>query len=189
MIRASVIGGLALLASVSGCVAVPDAAAPERQFDVLGRLSANHQGRAFSSGFRWQSRDGQMDVWLLTPVGQALAHITAGSGGATLVTADQTEYSASSLRSLTQRALGWSLPLDHLQFWIDGRLVPRMVAAGAERDGDGRLSAVEQDGWRVSFSYPAGSGASHAALPRRIDAEKEGQRVRVVIDQRRPAAP
>jgi len=189
MIRASVIGGLALLAGVSGCVAVPEAAAPERQFDVLGRLSASHQGRAFASGFRWQSRDGQTEVWLLTPVGQALAHITAGSAGATLVAADQTEYSATSLRSLTERALGWSLPLDHLQFWIDGRLVPRMVAAGVARDGGGRLTAVEQDGWRVSLSYEASTVTAHAALPRRIDAEKDGQRIRVVIDQRRPAAP
>lgn len=189
MIRASVIGSLVLLAGVSGCVVVPETGAPERQFDVLGRLSASHQGRAFSSGFRWQSRDGQMDIWLLTPVGQVLAHITAGSGGATLVSADQTEYSATSLRSLTERALGWSLPLEHLKFWIDGQPVPQMSATGLAKDGGGRLSAFGQDGWRVNLVYEPDSVTVAAALPRRVDAEKDGQRIRVVVDQRRPAAP
>lgn len=186
MIRASVVGGLALLAGLSGCATLPETGLSPRTFDVLGRLSASHQGRAFSSGFRWQSRAGQMEVWLLTPVGQVLAHITAGSSGATLVSADQTEYSATSLGSLTERALGWSLPLGHLSYWIDGRPVPEMTVISAARDRGGRLAEFEQDGWRVNLSYEEDTVAS---LPRRIDAERQGQRIRVVVDQRRPAVP
>ena len=41
-------------------------------FDLSGRVLVGYDGRAFSSGLRWQHVPHRDEIWLLTPLGQAL---------------------------------------------------------------------------------------------------------------------
>src|SRR5262245_28386486 len=84
-----------------------------RAFDLMGRVVVNHEGRAFSGGVRWEHTAERDEIWLLTPVGQALAHIVGDAQGATYTGADRTRQSARDIASLTRRALGWELPIEH----------------------------------------------------------------------------
>ncbi len=172
-------GAAALLCA--GCVMfAPGTNVPAAEpFDILGRVLASSEGRAFSANFRWRHGAADNEIWLMSPVGQTLAYITADAGGATLTTADQQEYRALSVESLTRQALGWPLPLAQLQHWIRGGTVPGSATAAVTRDARGSLSLLEQEGWQIRYVYPE-TGSS---LPRQLELTQGGQRIRMVIDE------
>src|SRR5690606_23729802 len=101
-------GAAVMLAALAACAVIaPQRAARAPGFDLVGRVAVTSPERAFSSSVRWSHRPGGDELWLLTPTGQAVAHIRAGDDGATLTTAERHEYSARDVEALTRRALGW----------------------------------------------------------------------------------
>ena len=105
--------------------------------------------------------------------------------GATLTGADQQQYRAANVESLTRQALGWELPLSRLTWWVRGEAVPGSPPANAERDDRSRLTLLDQDGWRIAFvNYPPGE---QGGLPRRLDLKSGGQEIRFLIDGWRDA--
>lgn len=179
---------LALLA-LAGCATMPEKRPAVRAapFDVLGRVLVQFDGRAFSANVRWVHALDADDIWLMTPTGQALAHMHENAGGATLTAADQTQYRGASVEALTKRGLGWALPVARLQYWLRGEAAPDTPAEITARDSDGRARQLAQDGWRVSYEYyPA---AENGGLPRRMELAGEGQTLRLVIDTWRNDSP
>ncbi|HSN41508.1 MAG TPA: lipoprotein insertase outer membrane protein LolB [Burkholderiales bacterium] len=175
---------LAVAAAVSACATLaPESGVPPvspAPFDLSGRVLVSYGGRAFSSGVRWQHAPARDEIWLLSPVGQTLAYIVGEADGATLTAADQKQYRAASVESLTRQALDWELPLARLQYWVQGRPVPSSVPDAIGRAADGRLTALTQDGWRIAFvNYPP---AEHGGLPRRLDLSSGAYEIRLVID-------
>lgn len=152
---------------------------PAEPFDILGRVLASSEGRAFSANFRWRHAAADNQIWLMTPVGQTLAYIAADASGATLTAADQQEYRALSVEGLTRQALGWPLPLVQLQHWIRGSTVPGSATASLDRDARGRLLLLEQEGWRIRYFYAETGGS----LPRQLELTQGAQRIRMVVDE------
>ena len=172
--------GAAALLCAACAMFTPGANVPSAEpFDILGRMLASSEGRAFSASFRWRHAAADNEIWLMTPVGQTLAYIAADAGGATLTTADQQEYRASSVEGLTRQALGWPLPLAQLQHWIRGSTVPGSAVAAVTRDALDRLSSLEQEGWNIRYVYPEAGGR----LPRQVELIQGGQRIRMVVDE------
>jgi outer membrane lipoprotein LolB len=180
LVRALAAAVPVLLFAACAAVAPGSLPPPAASFDVVGRVLVSGEGRAFSSNLRWRHDAGSDELWLMSPVGQTLAHIAADATGATLTTPDQQEYRAFTAESLTRRALGWPLPLGSLRYWIQAVADPRGDAAAVTRDAAGRLSLLVQDGWSISYDYP--EPPAPAALPRRLDLTRDGQRIRLVID-------
>lgn len=177
MIPLRVVAAAALALLLAACAA--PGIAPGEPFDVIGRVLVSGEGRALASGFRWRSEAGVEEFWLLSPVGQTLAHIVADGTGAVLTTPDQQEYRDTSVESLTRRALGWPLPLAELGYWLQAQPVPGQAARVVPGDG-GRPLQLEQAGWSVRYGY-----ADAEPRPRRLDLTREGQQIRLVIDERR----
>lgn len=158
-------------------------------FDLSGRVLVSYDGRAFSSSVRWLHAQQRDEIWLLSPVGQTIAYINAGDSGATLTTANQTQYQSASVENLTRQALGWALPLAHLQYWVRGEAAPFSAPQAVAHDAENRIKALTQDGWRIEFVYfPP---AEHGGLPRRLDLAHGANQMRLVIDgwRRDTAAP
>ena len=180
--------------AIAGCATLsPDAGGPvdpsPTPFDLSGRALVSYDGRAFSSGLRWQHGPGRDEIWLLTPIGQTLAHIVTETDGATLTGADQRRYRATSVDSLTRQALGWELPFASLQYWVRGEIAPGSAPGAVERDANQRLIRLDQHGWRIVFAnYPP---EEHEGLPRRLDLARADHDIRLVIDawRRDNAAP
>jgi outer membrane lipoprotein LolB len=172
---------LAVATVLSGCAALPPAGEPmpAAAFDLVGRVAVTYDGRAFSSGVRWQHLSSGDEIWLLTPTGQALAHIMADASGATLTGADQKQYHATDVERLTRRALGWELPLSRLRWWVRGEPVPGAAAEEALRDQQGRLVRLRQDGWQITYTH---AGVAEGGLPQRLDMAREAHQIRLVID-------
>lgn len=149
-------------------------------YDFIGRVLVSYDARAFSSGLRWVHRPGSEEIWLLSPLGQTLAYITDGPGGAAITGPDQQVYRASSVEALTQRALGWELPVPRLQYWVRGMAYPHSTTAWEERDSSDRLLGLKQDGWDVKLEYDITDDTRRQ--PRRIELRSENLRIRLVID-------
>jgi outer membrane lipoprotein LolB len=172
-LAASALAGCALLAP-----SLPPPPAPA--FELIGRVAVSHDGRAFTSGVRWQHTAERDELWLLTPTGQALAHIVGDAGGATFTGSDRSQHKAADIASLTRRALGWEMPVAHLAWWVQGEAAPGAVVQGLERDAQGRLAAFEQEGWRIGYAYDS-EGAREGRL-RRLELAGASQVIRLVID-------
>jgi outer membrane lipoprotein LolB len=166
---------------LSGCALQPERPAERaRAFDLVGRVAVNYEGRAFSAGVRWEHTAERDEVWLLTPVGQALAHIVGDAQGATYTGADRSRHTAGDIGSLTRRALGWELPVENLSWWVQGAIAPTAVIQHVERDEQGRLVTLGQEGWRIAYShYPP---AEYDGRPRRLDIANGAQEIRFIID-------
>ena len=170
---------MALSGLLTACVSVaPGPQSAPADFDMVGRVLISGEGRAFSSNLRWRHDAAGDELWLMSPVGQTLAHIVVDVEGAVLTTPDLQEYRDRSVESLTRRALGWPLPLSGLRYWIQATPVPGENPAPSSRDGAGRLLLLEQEGWNIRYSYPD----TASILPRRLDMSRSGQLVRLVID-------
>jgi len=167
-----------LLLSACALVSPGRQSPPAAAFDVVGRVLVSGEGRAFSSGLRWRHEATQDELWLMSPVGQTLAHIAADEAGAVLTTPDQQEYRAFSVESLTRRALGWALPLAELRFWVMATPVPGNALAVVTRDAAGRVALLEQNNWSIRYVY----ADEPATLPRRLDLNRGEQHIRLVID-------
>jgi outer membrane lipoprotein LolB len=168
----------AALIVLAGCATPERPAQRAPAFDLVGRVAVIHDGRNFSSGLRWQHAADRDEVWLMTPTGQAVAHILADDEGATLTGADRQTYTAADVESLTRRALGWELPLARLAWWVRGEVVPGSAPGEAVRDQQGRLVRFTQDGWGVTLAHPAAGGG----MPQRVELARGGHQIRVVLD-------
>jgi len=173
---------LAAAALLGACALLVPAERPAGPgaFDLIGRVAVSYGGRAFASSVRWQHTRERDEIWLLSPVGQTLAHIVGDATGARLTGADRKQYRAASVESLTRQALGWELPLARLAWWVRGEIAPGGAAQGVERDERARLTALIQDGWRVALAhYPL---EEHGGLPRRLELAGAASEIRLVID-------
>jgi outer membrane lipoprotein LolB len=149
-------------------------------FDLVGRVAVASDGRAFSSGVRWQHTAVDDEIWLMTPLGQTIAHITANSSGATLTRADQQRVEGADVESLTRHGLGWELPLARLAWWVRGEIVPGGVIGEVTRDEEGRLARLVQDDWRITFTHRPAGEPGH--LPQRLELTRENSQIRLLID-------
>ena len=180
MTRFKLCAALAAAAVLAGCAALEPSPPPAPAFDLIGRIAVNYDGRAFSSGVRWQHTAERDELWLLTPAGQALAHIVGDADSATYTGSDRSQYRAGDIGSLIRRALGWEMPVTRLAWWVQGELAPRAVVQAIERDAHGRLTVLAQEGWRVSYVYDP-PDARDGRL-RRLELAGGSHEIRLVID-------
>lgn len=167
----------AALATLAGCATTSTNVAPVAAYrdtiDLDGRLSVNYQkdGKAESltGSFNWTQRPGQVDVELVSPLGQTLATIAVTPQSATLTQAGHPPVTEADIDTLTQRTLGWPLPVSGLRDWLQGYAVDaqgkRFAASPANN------SVTTQDGWRLRFVEWQDPNAAQP-VPRRIDAER-----------------
>jgi outer membrane lipoprotein LolB len=180
---------LVLLAALAGCATLPPPGvapppAPPQNFELDGRVGVRHDDQGFNGGVRWIHDRGEDEVWLLSPLGQAVARVTARPGQVTLVTADRQTFQAADASRLTRDALGWELPLAGLRYWVAG--FPQPGRPATTRYGEaGRLERLLQDGWRID--YTEFTEAEGHALPRSLVAVREGLEIRLTVDRWRLA--
>ena len=174
---------VAAVSVLAGCAALepsPPLAPPAPAFELIGRVAVSYDGRAFSSGLRWQHTAERDELWLLTPAGQALAHIVGDVDGAIFTGSDRSQYRASDIGSLVRRALGWEMPVTRLAWWVQGAPVPGPAVQAIERDEHGRLAVLAQEGWRIAYVYDPPE--ERGSPLRRLALADGSTEIRLVID-------
>ena len=120
------------------------------EFELLGRIAARYAKDAFTGNLQWRHAASGDEMLITTPMGQGVARIVRDGEAVQLTTADGREYRAPDAESLTERTLGFRLPLVGLADWVQGRPSPG-VPAREVKASDGQLQSLDQRGWHVDY--------------------------------------
>jgi outer membrane lipoprotein LolB len=142
---------LVLLLGACAQVEVKPPAGP-LEFDLSGRIAARYRDDAFSGLLTWRHAADGDEMLISTPMGQGVARIVRQGEAVVLTTADGREFSDRDGEALTERVLGFRLPLAGLADWVRGRPAPTLEARGwkveyQERDTENRPT-------RLRVTYP-----------------------------------
>ena len=156
-------------------------AATPANFELAGRVSVKDSKQSFSGGVRWQHNNASDEILLLSPLGQTVAQIQRNPEGVQLTTSEQKIYRAADVESLTGQVLGWRLPLTGLQYWVRGVNSPATSAA-VDKDGVGRVVAIRQDGWEITYLSFFSPEQGQATRPRVLSLQRGELEIKLVID-------
>jgi outer membrane lipoprotein LolB len=149
-------------------------------FTAEGRLSARYGSNAATVHFAWSHRPPRDVLTVTSPLGQTIAELSgdASVGRVEVQTAEGRRDEAADWTTLTERTLGFRLPVEGLAAWI--RASPHAdVAYSIETDREGRVSLLRQAGWEIVYDYadPA------ARRPGRLRVTYPDLEIRMVIDR------
>lgn len=156
--------GLSSLSSVDGV-----------EFELSARLAVRYGEEASSGNLAWRHRVDGDEVLITNPFGQGVARVVRDRALVTLTTQDAREYRAQDAETLTDRVLGFRLPLAGLTDWVRARAAPG--PSRAKRDARGRLTELEQSGWRIEYLAFRDDGE----LPSRMRLTYPGLELRLAI--------
>lgn len=168
---------------LAGCATMPASIQRHTQADASfafnGRVAVSQGELRDNAGVRWVHRGGEDEILLLAPLGQTMARIHSNAQEATL-DASGKHYTALDMESLMQQALGWQLPLSGLQHWVFALPAPDGESR-IERDANGQVSVLHQQGWDISYLRYAAETPD--ALPLKLNLKREGMEVVLLIDE------
>ncbi|MEQ1440453.1 lipoprotein insertase outer membrane protein LolB [Fontimonas sp. SYSU GA230001] len=146
-------------------------------FALEGRL-ADSKGRSGELLWR-QYADDRFELRINGPLGVGAVAIDGDAGGVTVRSKDGTE-TTDDPEGWMQTHLGWHLPLRSLRAWALGIPAPGEVQQLAV-DADGHLLSLQQSGWTLRYDDYQRVGVLD--LPRRLQAQSDAIRLRLVIDR------
>ena len=131
-------------------------------FSLAGRIAARSGKEAFTGNITWRHVGSGDELLISTPTGQGVAQIVRQGDAVVLRTAEGREYRAADSESLTERVLGFRLPIEGLAQWVQGKPSP----------------ALESRGWKVEYQ-----GYDAQKRPTRLRVFNEGAELRLAISQ------
>lgn len=170
--------GACASSSVPGVVQRPNQAelAP---FSFNGRVITRHNGERTSAAVRWTHRGVEDEILLLAPLGQTVARVFSDAQGV-LLEASGKQYFEQDAETLTERILGWHLPLSGMRYWV--LALPAVgTAAAIERAENGQVSVMRQDGWEINYTRYAAEAPD--SLPLRLTLRRDGMELQLLIDE------
>jgi outer membrane lipoprotein LolB len=176
---------LIILLLLSACAtSVPPALQRPAQAELAafafnGRVATRHNGERSSAGVRWTHRGAEDEILLLAPLGQTVARIFSDAQGV-LLEASGKQYFEQDAETLTERVLGWHLPLSGMRYWVLG-LPANGTEAVIERAENGQVSVLRQDGWEIKYTRYAAETAE--SLPLRLTLQRNGMEMQLLIDE------
>jgi outer membrane lipoprotein LolB len=126
----------------------------DEAFAIEGRLSARRGNDAVSVSFVWNHAPPKDHFVVTNPLGATVAEMSGDSSARRVEVraADGRTDSASDWSALTERFVGFPLPVEGLAFWARGSPRPG-TAQTAEADAAGRLHVLRQDGCEIVYTY------------------------------------
>ena len=151
-----------------------------QQFSIKGRIGVQADGKGFSGGLDWQ-HDAKQDILALySPIGGQVANIEKTAEQVTLTDAKGNKISALDAESLTEKTLGWKLPLAGLADWVLGRPSKSPIQGSAWNE-QGFLTFLKQDGWEIQFDQYSQQHDNY--LPNKIIIRNEKAYLKLLIIQ------
>ncbi|HKU46084.1 MAG TPA: outer membrane lipoprotein LolB [Burkholderiales bacterium] len=156
-------GALLFAAFLAACTHV-EIKPPEGalDFSLAGRIAVRSGSEAFTGNIAWRHAQGGDEILLSTPTGQGVAQILRQGDAVLLKTAEGKEYRAADSESLTERVLGFRLPIEGLAETVQGKPSP----------------VLESRGWRIEYQE-----RDEQKRPTRLRLTNAGAEVRLAIHQ------
>ena len=146
---------------------------------MLGTAVVRSRDRASRVTVQWRQATDGYHLRFTTRLGVGLFEIESSGTGVEARFSDGRSVQAESPEALLEQELGWSVPLAGLRHWIVGIPAPDGTPATIQLDGQGRLAALEQGGWRIT--YEQYGSLDDLALPARVRFDGESVEGTVVV--------
>ena len=173
-------GLLPLLLLLTACATPMTIKNPSQPaFGFNGRVAIKHQSQRSNVGINWLHGAQKDDILLLAPLGQTVGRIHLEAQGVTLDYAGK-QYQAEDAESLTEKVLGWNLPVAGLRYLIQAESALDSVAQ-IERNAAGQVILLRQDGWEIHYVKYASN--HHDALPQRVELHRDDIELTFLIDE------
>ncbi|KAF1691041.1 lipoprotein insertase outer membrane protein LolB [Pseudoxanthomonas koreensis] len=151
------------------------------RWSLQGRLAVTVGDKGGSGRLDWQQDGDTFRISLGAPVTRQSWQLAGEPGGATLDGLEGGPRSGPDAEALLYQATGWPIPVASMAAWVRGLPGPD----GGERvfGADGRLQRLAADGWVVEYQEWQPAAGPWPDMPRRLQATREGARVRLVVDR------
>lgn len=179
--------------ALAGCAAPPRAPEGARspdpgafsQWTASGRMAIAAGNDGGSGSFDWTQDGVTSRLDLRGPLGAGAVRLVVTPESLSLADGSGRVLDANAARAELQSRLGAELPWGHLRYWMLGVPAPGETAMVRDQAA-APWRVIEQAGWRLAYdSFALLDGLN---LPRRFSAEREGVRVRVIVDAWLPVA-
>lgn len=189
---------LALSLGLAGCASLP---APPTQttattlsqqrtqrlqaaqaFNLEAKLAVQYAGKGYTARMEWQHHDQTDTMRIFSPLGQQVALIQRTAQAVTLTDQAGNQHTASDVGSLTERLLGWRLPLAGLTQWVLG--IPHTASPfQANYLESGAPASLTQDEWQISYDdyRQTALNSSVEQLPYSTRLQQQDIRLKLVI--------
>jgi outer membrane lipoprotein LolB len=188
---AASVAALALL--LGACAQAPVKPETPGQAEVTARTQIDYTGRfaikyndqngteknAYGN-FTWHQDGETVSVELKSPLGQTLAVIESAPASATLELPNRAPQTAARVDDLMHDALGFSLPVSNLRYWLVPMPAPTSKATTDTDPKNRRIKELKQDGWTVDYyEYTDDNNVKRMNLTH----EEPPLAIRIVIDR------
>jgi outer membrane lipoprotein LolB len=151
--------------------------AADAEFELAGRIAVRYRDDAGTGSIAWRHGLRSDEMLLSSPLGQGIARLVRDGEEVALTTQDGREFRAADAESLTEKVLGFRVPLLGLADWVRGRPAATPAPTRQTLDASGRLAELEQSGWRIEYlAYEAG-------LPSRLKLNYPGLELRLAVSE------
>jgi outer membrane lipoprotein LolB len=184
-------GAILLALVVTGCVSlesrhdgkapvmVPGEAIDIKALKLSGRLGIKQGNEGHTGSLRWLHASPDHEITVYSPIGTTVAKIVQNGDGAKLTTSDDKTYQAADADKLMEQVMGWSFPLNGMQYWVLGRVSPEGTAE-EERGPNNRLMHLKQQEWDIQ--YADYRPLANVEFPYRIVMKHADFTIRFVVD-------
>jgi outer membrane lipoprotein LolB len=143
------------------------------QWDLTAKFSVSTKEGTESGSIRWILNPDEERLDVLSPTGSVVAQLTMTASEARLKTDDR-ETVAKDAETLFREVMDLSLPVAALRYWVRGLDAPDLPLESVEKDGEGRITDLTQDGWQLAYNGNVSieSGSHRFEVPRRLTATR-----------------
>ncbi len=146
----------------------------QKQWYFEGRLAMADEKDSISASISWRHTLARDDIELTGPLAQGRMTIAVVEDRVVVDDGDKRQEFNGSVDEVLAEQLSVDVPVNALRYWVLGATQPDSQFI---EQGDGFL----QSGWRVSYKEMQRVNA--VLLPRKINAEKDKTKIKLVVDQ------
>jgi outer membrane lipoprotein LolB len=191
---------VAVLAIVSACRTVPppapvivgpgaDAPWPEQRaalakldrYNLNGRVAVAANGQGFTASLRYEQLPAKSHLALDGPLGIGGLRVALQGDDLRIETSRGEKLDGDAARAELERRLGFPLPLDEMRWWLLGVPAPGGEATARYDIATNEMTRFVQHEWSVTIEKRM--PALGFALPMRLTAEREGARMKLVVER------
>ena len=135
------------------------------QWTLMGAVTLNTPKERTTASLNWKQNNQHYTLILFGPLGMGSLELQGKPGTVILKSAGKPTRQATTPEALMKEALGWSLPVRNLYYWVRGLPAPH-VPATKTFDAYHHLTKLRQQGWTIKYlRYTAVNGID---LPSKI---------------------
>jgi outer membrane lipoprotein LolB len=119
-------------------------------WNIDGAFSLSQKNQHIIANYQWSHTPSQFTLRIYAGLNLASVTITGTEAQVSLTDTQGQHFTASTIKILMQKALGWQLPIKGLRYWIKGLAAPGNYQA--KYGHYGTLSTLHQSGWNITYS-------------------------------------